>query len=655
MRTNFKKVVVLAMIYFMANISYADTNIYPLPAIFTAKNINNKNFETLKNKDKNFFINTFINTFNKNFDNSTTEINDKNKYNTFVAYINIPRVSENKLYKDNLIDIYMPMTASLNFINIATSELLYSESLTKYAKYKTTKEVLEENTSNNIFEKLYKETYENINNELIDKAKNSFKPYSIDANIVDKYKNLYVLNAGTTKGIAKGDLLTDKDNNQLSVLYSDLDYAVATLLIGKANKENVYSKYSTSSIMQLKKPKVLFINDFYNEKIYNLFASAIGNNADFSLITTDKTFYDMQTALVSLNNNFSISNTQKREIPDYFFKLNFTPPLFAIYPTNKSFFNIHRYGMFVCGHIIDNQGNVVYASCVNDEISDEVVSDIKFSDEAQYEIVTKNAFSKMASDIATNVKFKSATIEIDKVKDNTIELTDNNNLLNIGNDVTVMKKVKTDELDSDVIIPTWTYKVIDIKENTIICEKVNSLIDDLPNPSRRDFIKINAITKSKTRTNSYDFVIGNSEINGNEVALKYFDIVAFNTISSKLNLPISVNKTILAEQINDLNNGYGFKRKISIPTQKSKNFINVKYKANLLEEKKKGNLIEQTYEIICGLIISNGNTEDEKKIGLKQEVTFRIPPTKDLNIIEYELLIKLKELIIKIAEDFNSL
>ena len=47
MRTNFKKVVVLAMIYFMANISYADTNIYPLPAIFTAKNINNfcsKNF-----------------------------------------------------------------------------------------------------------------------------------------------------------------------------------------------------------------------------------------------------------------------------------------------------------------------------------------------------------------------------------------------------------------------------------------------------------------------------------------------------------------------------------------------------------------------------------------------------------------------------------
>ncbi len=653
MMKTFKTILAAAMISLMAAAAYADTNIYPLPAVFISKNINNPKFENLFKNQKNYFITKFIENFYKTFPAPVSSINDKNKYNTFVAYINLPRVSENYFDKGELTDIYMPLTASLNFVNMTTSEILYSESLTKYAKYKTTKSVLKSDTSNTVFEDLYKKTYDDVTKDIIKAAGQNFKPYGITTAIKDKYKSIYVLDKGLTHGIAKGDLLTDSENNQLSVIYSDLDYSLATSIFGNLKKNTLFSKFTNSGLMQLKKPKVLFINDFENEKIYNLFAAALGSNADFSLITVDKSFYDMQTAVVSLNTGFKNQNIQNREIPDYFFKLYFTKPLFAVYPTNKTFYNINKYGMFVCGNIFDKQGQVVYASCVNDEINDDVISDMKFSDEAQFEIVTKNAFAKLAQDIAAGLKFKTAKIEIDKVKDNTIELKDINHILNFNDNVTVLKRVKTDD-GSDIVIPTWIYRVIAINGNNVTCEMVSSIADELPNPSARDSVTIlSASSASKIKTNAYDFVTGQSELSGNEVKLKYFDMIAFNAISSKINLPVSVNKIKLDEQIEELNRGYGFKKKIKPVITQSDNKITVKYKIQLISEERNQNLIDKKYRIICGVILNSGNA-DPIKSGLVQEVTISIPPDKNDDVIEYELLKHIYTLVQSIAEELSS-
>ena len=120
MMKTFKTILAAAMISLMAAAAYADTNIYPLPAVFISKNINNPKFENLFKNQKNYFITKFIENFYKTFPAPVSSINDKNKYNTFVAYINLPRVSENYFDKGELTDIYMPLTASLNFVNMTT-------------------------------------------------------------------------------------------------------------------------------------------------------------------------------------------------------------------------------------------------------------------------------------------------------------------------------------------------------------------------------------------------------------------------------------------------------------------------------------------------------------------------------------------------------
>lgn len=629
-----------------------DVSIYPVSGIFTAKNIKNQRFENLLRTNKKDFINAFIDKFRSNFSNSSDELSERTKYKTFAAYVHIPRVSENEFKKSSsVIDIYLPMTASINFVNMATSETLYSYPYTYYSKYETTPSILQSQNGDKNIKKLYIDTYNKLLDEIINKSAQEFKPFNIETQITDKYKTLYILNKGLTDGIAKGDLLSDKENNQISVVYSSLDYAVAQSIIGKPSKEHVYTKFSNSSIMQLKKPKILFVNDFNNEKMYNIFSTAIGQSADFSLITVDKTFYDMQEALVSLNMGFKTATIQNREIPDYFLKLYFSKPLYTKYPSTRSFASLDRYSIIAGGIIFDKSGRIVFAKCVDDEIKDEVVSDIKFTDEARFEVLMKNVLNKLAASFVSEIKFKNVQMEVKKIKGNNILVEDKNGILKIGNTVTVFKKVNTDE-GKTVLVPTWMYKIIDYDGSIHELAPMYPLVEGLSYPNKKDLVIMDTIVRNtNAKTTIYNYLPDKTTLKDNEVELKSFKDIAFNALSASMKSPISINKDDFKNQLDELNSGYGFKRKLEMPENKDTLTIKSVYGIKLLKEEKKKTLLKRTYNITIGIVAKN-NGETIKTDGLQQEVTIVIPPENNEDIIEYELLKYIYPLIEQLAVKF---
>lgn len=648
-----KKLLLLLLPVLIAGIipSYAaeKTNIYVLPAIFKSQNINNEVFEQIYQDNKDYFINTFVNTFNTSFPNIVSEVSDSNKYNTFVAYLNLPRVSQDTIGEIS-VNVYIPMTGTLTFANLVNSEILYSESITERMKYSTSE--ANSKSPQKMIEP-YKKVYADIVNQVVKNAKTQFKPFAIEAKVADKYKNLYILDKGLSSGITKGDLISDSHNNQLSVIHSELDYSVAFPILGSVQKDSIFKKYTNSSISQIKKPKILFVNDFSSEKIYNLFAAALGSNADFSMMTINRSFADMQAALESLNNNYKHSNTENRQIPEYFIKLYFITNAHGIYKTNKSYNNIDKYALLACANIFNYKGEVLYSTCATDEVTDEDINTEKFSADYQKEVLAKNIFNKLSKDLSENVKFKNATIPIDKIKDENITLKDNNNILNYGDIVAVMKKVKTDKIATEVIIPTWIYKVDNIDGNNIECSKIRSFADDIPIPSKKDFVIKNAITQNKLKTSAYNFIIGNSSGKGNSIELNNFDDLAFNIISANINLPVSVNSEKFKEQIDELNNGgYGFRRKLKYSGNKEGKTIEPKYIVKLLEEKKKGNFLEQKYEITCGIIVKDGKNAP-KKNGIKQQIIIMVPQENNKEMIQYELLKNIMPLLKSVAVNFK--
>ena len=633
--------------------SDTELNVYPIPAVFTSKEVKlqNKMFSSLLENQRQIFIKHYIDTFYKSFTNATDEISDKIKYKTFAAYLNIPRVSMNIYDKGNNVDIYLPLTMSINFVNMATSETLYSYPFTYYAKYETTKEKFNNKEyAESAIQKLYADTYKDLTVKLTEYASNDFKPFAIQTKIIDSYRNMYVLNKGSTSGIAKGDLLTDEDENQLSVIYSDLNYSVAQIVLGKAT-DKPYQKYANSSLAQLKKPKILFINDFDSEKLYNIFSSALGQNAAFALINIDKTFYDMQSALVSLNMNFKNKNIHNRQIPDYFLKLYFTKPLYTQYKSTEEFFNVDRYAMLACGIIFDKSGRVVFSKCADEELTSKVASGIKFSDEAQFEIVAKNLLSKLAQYYTQEVKFKNTQFKIRKTSGEYIYLEDKDNLLSINNTLTVYKSIKTEKRGQKIYIPTWEYKVISIDDKFAECKPMYPIADNVNYPSKHDKVSISSVANRKNNLDIFVFNSNSSILDGSDIELDRFNDIAFAAIAATSKFPLAISEEDFANQVKELNSGYGFKKQLEMPVYNNKHTIKAFYKINKIEEKHKDNLLIQKYNIIVAILTYNGDKE-LKRDGVQQEITITVPRTNNAGVIQYELLKAMYPMISKLAEEF---
>jgi len=632
----------------------SDIVIYPLPAVFMSKEVqdNNKLFSDVYQQNRADFIKQYIDIFSSNYQNTTNELSEKNKYKTFAAYINIPRVSENTYKRGDVLDIYLPMTMSINFVNMATSEVLFSYPLTEYGGFSTGVENAQNpNYINGQISKAYIDNYKQLLNDVITKSSENFKPFVIEAKVKDSYRSLYVLDKGTSAGIAKGDLLIDGNDNQLSVIYSTLDYSVAKALIVKPVINSTFNKFANSTISQLKKPKVLFINDLGSEKYYNIFSMELGSNADFSLMTVDATFNKMINDLASLNMTFSSKNAQNREVPDYFLKLYLTEPVYTRFPSNKDFYNTDKYSMLACGVIFDKSGRVVFSKCVDDEITDSVVSDIKFSQDERFEVLTKNILNKLALAFQNEVKFKNLELTISKIDGEYIFINDKAGILKVGNTISIFKKVKTEKGGAEILIPTWEYKVSSITGEDVECKPMYPVIDGLNFPSQSDKVLLTAITKADNHANMFKFLPDGMELKGNQVKLNDFKDLAFASLASGMKSPISFDNVELAEQIKELNEGYGFKKKIDTPVNASDLTIKPVYKIDLIGTTTDNNLLRQKYKLTVGIISSKGSEILQKK-GLSQELEISVLSSKNSNTIQYELQKTICSLLQQLSKEF---
>ncbi len=647
-----KKIILLAIAVINTAIaSFAsELNVYPIPAVFTSKNVNNSVFQKTLNTHRKELVNDFLVAFDKYFPNTNKEISDKTKYKTFASYVHVPRASIYPVKKsENLLDIYLPLTMSINFVNMATGETLYTYPVTNYFKYETTIKSDIANREEKILN-LNKQNYEQTLEEVIKQASIDFKPFDITAKITDTYRQLYILNKGLESGIAKGDLLTDENVNQISVIYSDLNYSVAEKVLGKPSIDSNFSKFANSNITQLKKPKILFINDFDNEKLYNLFATALGNNAEFSLMTTDKTYYDMQTALVSLNMGFKSRNVYNRTMPDYFLKLYITPPAYAQYKSKKDYFNVDKYSMLACGVIFDKAGRVVYSHCSDDEMVNKVVGNIRFNDEANTEIIAKNLLGKLATAMQKDIQFKDIKFKIQKVDNQYLKLADPNGFLKEGNVLTVFKKIKTEKSGQEILVPTWDYRVIITDAGIAECKMSKPYIDGVDYPSKRDIVQMTAMTRSANKANMFNYNPDKVEIDGNEIKLPSFERIAFGALASSTKAPIAMHPIDFQSQINELNT-LGFKDKITIPENDANLSIKAMYKISLKSEEIKDSVLKQQYEIIIGIVSKKGD-EVMKKDGLMQQVTITVPKVNNKQIIENELMKHIYPLIQQLGTKF---
>ena len=113
-------------------------SVYPVEDVFISPTANDAFKKAIlgegSGKDRLFGIKTFLGEFKATFPGAATTIDNGNKYTTFAAYIQVPRVSLYEIQKtQQLVDMYLPVTMSVTFANMVTGESLYSYAYTYYS------------------------------------------------------------------------------------------------------------------------------------------------------------------------------------------------------------------------------------------------------------------------------------------------------------------------------------------------------------------------------------------------------------------------------------------------------------------------------------------------------------------------------------------
>ena len=635
-----------------------DLVVYPVKNIFRSFKIDNPIYEQMYQQNKASLIGKYKNEFQNKFKNTVSEINDSTKYKTYAAYISVPRASKYEppaKKQGTEQDVYCPVTMNINFVNVVSGETLYTAHKTAFSKLTFDSEIAIDKKNKEILQ-TYKEDTEKLITELLNQSSKEFQPFNISTNIVDIFKNIYVLDKGAGAGIAKGNILINEKLERIKIIYSDKDYSIAKNMVGHAQIGDTFYKFSlNNSVEQVQKPKILFFNDFANDKFYSIFSGALGNDAKFSLMTMDDSYQVMQRLLPKLNKDFDDKVLEERDMPDYLLKLYLSKPAYAKYKTDKSYIENDKYGMVACGVIFDKTGRVVYSTCAEDETNEEVKADYRLDKESHFEVTEKNVLLKLANAMKDSIQFQDIVLKINKSDEDFIYLSDPNGYLKNGINVTVFKTVKPEKLNREILVPTWDYKVINIEKGIVVCKPIKSYATGIKKPSKSDIVKMAVISStSSKKANLFNYLPENIELEGNQVTLpkREFEGVAFAALASTLQAPIAVPNKDFESYLTNMTDR-GFKRDINIAENSEKLNIYVAYKITKKSEKflNKGKIIDRQYVITIDLVGKKDNTVVKQKSANKT-VQITVPKLENESITRYEMLKAIYPLIQQLASKF---
>lgn len=585
--------------------------------------------DLIKYRQRDFFIPEFIKTYLANFQDTTSELTDKNKYKTIVSYISIPRASKYIVKKPNGNEIFLPLTTSLTFVNVLTGETIYSTSHTIYNK------LLEDNYEQ-ITEK-YMSAYKDSLANVIEKSKTNFHPFEIPVKVINIYKNLYILDKGSEVGIAEDDLLFDSNENQLSIIYSTLNYSIAKPVLGNDIKVNsVFAKQSNNGgINQIKKPKVLLINDMGNSSIYDLLITNLGDNSKINLLATNPTFNEMRKTVVDINNNFKSTNIVPKNLPDYFLLFNFTPPVKTAFKQNQSGLDSIYYQMLGCGTMFDKTGKVVFSKCADDKTEPRFSNQDYGTSEADITgILFKNLIAKISQQINAQIEFREYEFKIKQIENNEIVIEDKSEILSEGDVVTIFKSHKAN--GNEYLIPEFKYNVITVSKGLATCYLDYPYNDNIEKPSKSDVAKSSMIV-SAGGANFYKVDTSNMKLSDSNVTIKHLDKFITPIIGTSFKKPLSLDNTTIEDKMNAVNGTLMFRDKLNISKSASDSKVIPYYSVVLKKHKVKGYTKIDTYKLTVGIKISEkGKIVADKSVN--QDITITLPLKNDEPTLQIELI-----------------
>ncbi len=478
----------------------------------------------------------FQDEFRKAFPEAVANVADKDRRFTLVSSVQIARASSYTVDKvDGTVDVLAPVSGSLYFTNAVSGEVLYTVAATYYARATVARGALDAARRQAMFQ----EAWQGLVAELLARARSQFKPHTVAATVKRDWNGLYLLDRGRDGGVAKGDLLSDAEGNTLEVVHAAPGYAVGTASLGKISKGASFARETNADLNELKRPRVMVLVDgvpdgMPAEIVGQLFTDQLGARAALSVVQVNPLFTQvLETAFSST----ALSNEHrgKRELPDYFLRLNVPESRSFELPSSLKNRSVRSYRTVATAELVDRSGRVIFATRGADRSDDQVVAGMALDEASRREVSLKNALLDLAARIGSELKFEQSTLALES--NAPLRLQDRDGMLAPGAQLTLLRNIgRVDGIAGEVRVPFQDTAVERVEDGAALLDAGLALTGAPVAPVVGDLALVDSVNGVKTATRRRFAACGPAEQLG-ALALPAFGDLAYNGFAGAYRAP----------------------------------------------------------------------------------------------------------------------
>ncbi|MFZ4605837.1 MAG: hypothetical protein ACOYM5_06225 [Caulobacter sp.] len=401
----------------------------------------------------------FADRFKTAFPQSTSQINEQSARRTFVASLQVSRLSFYEFRQDYQTQTIGLMAGSIRFTNIATGEVLYTYTRNyRINRVWTTPDP-------DMRRALATQLYVGMADDLIRRAATSIRPFEITARARQDFGDLLVLDQGAEAGLRRGDSLTAEDGSELRAVFSDARYAVATADLGKPRVGQTFSRLSNQTLAELAKPTAMVLiagnsTGLSDAELEQQFADSLGAGSRFNIVAIDRNYAQL-VDIVTRRTNLSQQAVRNREPPDYTIRLSaWAPPAYSL-DTNQAGAVRQRSSARFYAEVVDRSGRVVAAQQSADTQEEVVRDGMYLSGDNQSTVAARNALIDLAAKLNGAIHFEEDDIPVSAIEGDTVVFADRMSLLRFGFTGEVLRKVPgAGGLPGEVLAPIWGARIV---------------------------------------------------------------------------------------------------------------------------------------------------------------------------------------------------
>lgn len=388
---------------------------------------------------------------------------------TLVVSLRLSRATFETVRRLASVDVFAPITLTLEITNVATGEVVFTKTLTDVREGSFRKEQVVAEISRQFDGHL-----RSVIDRLVTDAAKAFQPQRQSIPIVSSMDlpeegKVYIAGAGRTSGLRIGDTI----GLGARVVFAGADYAVVKASPGSLKVGDSASRFVSTPAQLLNRPTLLSVAEtvpagYSPNYLEQLFQDAASDGAALSPIPVNPSF--SQIRLDALGSSDSTQSIDSRSLPEYIAVINIRLLSDAEFPSNIPKISHERYEAHAFVELIDNTGRILDSWHGKGAIEDTVAGSNRLSPFQRRDAVIRNAIKDAASQMAS---FKPRPFQVAlRSRNNRFEIDDPTGSIMLNATLPVFRRIGRVQgvKSQDLLVPIGSVNPVEAQGGTVFAD-----------------------------------------------------------------------------------------------------------------------------------------------------------------------------------------